>query len=152
VLKVYALKTAPAFEAALACGVVLGRAGEPIDADEALRLRTLSRHVGIGFQVRNDLDGWTEDCRAARPTYLTALALRAVIGGDRVALIAQIRACGTSDAALAALRDRYEALGVFEQAQQLRERLHGRAIDTAAQLSPPPLAELAGFLVELILG
>src|SRR5215475_13375239 len=56
-LKIYALKTAPAFEAALYCGLRLagptGQYAEPI--------ARLAKHLGIGFQILNDLQDWRGD-------------------------------------------------------------------------------------------
>ena len=56
-LEIYALKTSPAFEVALAIGVRLG-GGAGIDVGP---LAEYARHVGIGFQVLNDLKDWRGD-------------------------------------------------------------------------------------------
>ena len=146
-LKVYALKTAPAFEAALAVGMLLGQAGP----EEFARLRTFARHVGVGFQVLNDLEDWADDCQAARPTYLTALALAAVPPAQRDELADEIRACRRSPEALEALRGRFAELGVFTQADELIRRLRQRAQALAGQFQPRRLGELCDVLVECIL-
>lgn len=146
-LKVYALKTAPAFEAALGSGMLLGGA----DGEQDERLRQFARHVGVGFQILNDLDDWADDCAAARPTYLTALAAASAPADQREALIEQIRSAGTDRARIEALGRRLEQLGVFAQARQLLAALRERAVELAGQFRPTALAALCGFLVELIL-
>src|SRR5439155_16516767 len=88
-LKIYALKTAPAFDAALYAGL---RLAGPATAYEKL-VTELSRHVGVAFQVLNDLKDWQEDgdnklvagqdVLAGRPTLLLALALEGLTGADR---------------------------------------------------------------------
>ena len=56
-LKIYALKTAPAFEAALYCGL---RLAGPTD-QYAEPVARLAKHLGIGFQILNDLQDWRGD-------------------------------------------------------------------------------------------
>src|SRR5262249_13904565 len=80
-LKIYALKTAPAFEAALYAGL---RLAGPADGYEKMATE-FSRHLGVAFQILNDLKDWNgdsdnkllagQDVLAARPTLLLALAL-----------------------------------------------------------------------------
>ena len=80
-LKIYALKTAPAFEAALYCGL---RLAGPAD-QYAEPVAQLAKHLGIGFQILNDLQDWHGDdfnkltlggdVLGGRPTVLWALAL-----------------------------------------------------------------------------
>ena len=80
-LKIYALKTAPAFEAALYCGL---RLAGPAD-QYAEPVARLAKHLGIGFQILNDLQDWRGDdfnkltlggdVLGGRPTVLWALAL-----------------------------------------------------------------------------
>ena len=82
-LKVYALKTSPAFEAALLSGVRM--AGDATPYREAIR--TFSRNMGVAFQILNDLGDWIGDDSnkmsaggdvfGGRPTLLWALALQA---------------------------------------------------------------------------
>ncbi len=80
-LKIYALKTAPAFEAALYTGVRLaGPANELIEP-----IGQFARNLGIAFQIINDLNDWLGDRHnklsaagdviGGRPTVLWALAL-----------------------------------------------------------------------------
>ncbi|MDA0284478.1 MAG: DUF116 domain-containing protein, partial [Planctomycetota bacterium] len=53
-LQIYALKTSPAFEAALYSGL---RMAGPMDNYEEL-VPSFCRHLGVGFQVLNDLKAW----------------------------------------------------------------------------------------------
>ncbi len=56
-LKIYALKTAPAFEVALYTGI---RLAGPAD-EHAERIKTYSRNIGVAFQILNDLKDWQRD-------------------------------------------------------------------------------------------
>lgn len=57
-LRIYALKTAPAFEAAILAGV---RLAGPIAAGLKEAVERYARHLGVAFQILNDLDDWSED-------------------------------------------------------------------------------------------
>src|SRR5205807_5637408 len=80
-LKIYALKTAPAFEAALYSGL---RLAGPTDKYDKI-VAEFSKNLGIAFQIINDLKDWEadsdnnvvagQDILSARPTLLLALAL-----------------------------------------------------------------------------
>ena len=147
VLKIYALKTSPAFEAALLSGMLLGGSDDSQDQ----RLRIFSRHVGVGFQILNDLSDWQDDSQAARPTLLTAMALEATPSAEHADLIAHIRRSGQSADELASLRARFDELGVFHEANDILRKLRQRSVELAGQFTPPALGELLLFLVELIL-
>ncbi len=92
-LKIYALKTAPAFEAALYAGV---RLAGPADAYEKV-VADFSKNLGVAFQILNDLKDWEgdadnkliagQDVLAARPTLLLALALEGSLPTDRAELL-----------------------------------------------------------------
>ena len=81
-LKIYALKTSPAFEAALFAGL---RMAGTVEQYEAM-IPQFCRHLGVGFQILNDLKDWQgdddnkllvgQDALALRPTVLLALALQ----------------------------------------------------------------------------
>ncbi len=88
VLKIYSLKTAPAFEAALYVGL---RMAGPVEQLQETLAR-YSRHVGVAFQIHNDLADWTEDSAnkqtlgadvlGARPTILWSLARQSLCAED----------------------------------------------------------------------
>src|SRR5262249_52703966 len=96
-LKIYALKTAPAFEAALYSGL---RVAGPAEKYEKM-VSEFSRHLGIAFQILNDLKDWEgdsdnklvagQDVLAARPTLLLALALEGCNAADRAELLALLQ-------------------------------------------------------------
>src|SRR5207237_7367927 len=93
-LKIYALKTAPAFEAALYAGL---RLAGPADAHEKM-VTEFSKNLGVAFQILNDLKDWDgdadnkmlagQDVLAARPTLLLALALEGSNAADKQELLA----------------------------------------------------------------
>jgi geranylgeranyl pyrophosphate synthase len=56
-LQIYALKTSPAFEAALYAGL---RMAGPVGQYEEM-IPAFSRHLGVGFQILNDLKDWQGD-------------------------------------------------------------------------------------------
>src|SRR5205814_3573979 len=96
-LKIYALKTAPAFEAALYAGV---RLAGPADAYEK-SVAEFSKNLGIAFQILNDLKDWDgdsdnklvagQDVLSARPTLLLALALEGASPADCGELLTLLR-------------------------------------------------------------
>jgi geranylgeranyl diphosphate synthase type II len=87
VLKIFEQKTSPAFEVALKLGAIAA------GADEALLdvLRRFSRHVGLAYQIRDDLLDWisddrTNDMGSTRLSILKSLALEKITGSDRAVL------------------------------------------------------------------
>lgn len=155
VLAVYALKTAPAFEVALAAGILAG--GATVD-DRVLR--RYCAFLGQGYQILNDLDDWDadagnkvdvgQDVLSGRPTLLRALALEA--GGPAAAerLSDAANEC-CPERAIAAVRSVYAETGAFAKAERLLERLRERALEQAAAVQPEALASLLGFLARVIL-
>ena len=83
-LKIYALKTAPAFEAALYSGARLAGPAEKYVEP----IKQFARNLGVAFQIQNDLNNWDGDDHnklsaggdtlGGRPTVLWALAPRAI--------------------------------------------------------------------------
>lgn len=156
-MKLYALKTSPAFEAALYAGL---RMAGPVDQYEAL-VPALSRHVGVGFQILNDLLDWEEqsgnkkvagrDAELAKPTLLLALALDAAKGGVRDELEAAITEPLSADVRAERLRRLYRKLGVFEKALTLVDKCRSRAEALADEVQPEPLRELLYFLIDTVL-
>jgi len=156
-LKIYALKTAPAFEAALYCGL---RLAGPIDAYKEPIAR-LAKHLGIGFQILNDLQDWQGDdfnkltlggdVLGGRPTVLWALALEGLETDDRREL-EQIVACGEATPAMfGQIRAKFEQAGVFRKAITLVEEHRHDAEKVADALSPDALRGLAHHLISTVL-
>jgi geranylgeranyl pyrophosphate synthase len=159
-LKIYALKTAPAFEAALYAGLRLAGPAEPYEKAVA----DFSKHLGIAFQVLNDLKDWEgdsdnklvagQDVLAARPTLLLALALEGSAPAGRAELLALLhRAAGTEVAhdLVQRVRDLFGRAGVFDKAEKLVEKYRARAEAVADEVQPGELRELLYFLVDSVL-
>jgi geranylgeranyl pyrophosphate synthase len=159
-LKIYALKTAPAFEAALYAGL---RLAGPADKYEK-GVTEFCRHLGVAFQILNDLKDWEgdgdnkllagQDALAARPTLLLALALEGASAADRRELLALLhREKGTPDQSntVAFIRDCFERAGVFDKAEKLVEKSRARAEAVADAVEPTELRELLYYLVDTAL-
>lgn len=158
-LKVYALKTAPAFEAALYTGARL--AGEVSHLVEPIKL--FARNIGVAFQILNDLDDWEGDQHnklsaggdvlGGRPTLLWALALANLPADDQQRLLDLGSShCELSDAEkLSQVQQLYRQAQVFEQARRLIEKHEQRALEAAAQIDSEPMQRLLLYLVDTVL-
>jgi len=158
-LKVYALKTAPAFEAALVTGARL--AGEVGAMAEPLKL--FARNIGVAFQILNDLADWEGDQHnkllaggdvlGGRPTLLWALALANLPAADQDRLLSLVGyECELSDTEkLAQVRQLYRQAQVFEQARRLVDKHQQRALEAASQIDSDPLQRLLLYLVDTVL-
>ena len=138
VLRVAMGKTAPAFEAALLGGLLLADPASPA----AEPTKRFCRHLGCGFQVRNDLAGWEGDARHRRQTTLLALALARCSDRERDALL--------SGKDLAAIRSVYEKAEVFARARLLVAQCREHAVAVAEREAPAALRDLLLFLVEIV--
>ena len=159
-LKIYALKTAPAFEAALVCGL---RLAEPVAAYREA-IRRFASNLGIAFQILNDLDDWQEDrlnkCERGRdlldgrPTLLWALALQNLPEQTLQELLSLVGGRGKTDddpARLHRAGQLYREAGVFDQAELLIEKHRTRAEQIARQIAAPPLQNLLTYLIQAVL-
>lgn len=158
-LKIYALKTAPAFEAALSSGIRL--AGEIEPYREAVR--TFSRNMGVAFQILNDLKDWVGDSDnkmtvggdifGGRPTLLWALALQGLDESDQRKLLALAEndSIKQGDTRISAIRRLYEKAGVFNTALKLVDKHQARAEEVADGIEVEPLRRLLYFLVDTVL-
>ncbi len=160
-LKIYALKTSPAFEAALYTGVRL--AGEATQYEKMIT--DFSRNVGVAFQILNDIKDWTgdednklvsgQDVLAARPTLLLALALEGsspALREELLHLIAGARTGGTdSEEIVARVRHLYFAAKVFEKADKLVDKFRTKAESLADEVQPNEFRELLYYLVDSVL-
>ena len=156
-LKIYALKTAPAFEAALYAGL---RLAGPVDKYEKMVLE-FSRHLGIAFQILNDLKDWEgdsdnklvkgQDVLSGRPTLLLALALEGLQGKEREELALILSAHGAQPVGLQRVRALFESAEVFTKADTLIEKYRARAEALADEVEPLELRELLYYLVDSVL-
>ncbi len=157
-LQIYALKTSPAFEAALFAGL---RMAGSVEKYESL-IGPFCRHVGIGFQILNDLKDWRgdndnklvagQDALALRPTIIMALAWQAANAEQRQLMERCYFDREEEDAIrLARLRRLYEELGVFEKAERLIEKSRDRAELLADDVDSDDLRQLLYFLVDTVM-
>ena len=156
-LKIYALKTAPAFEAALLCGV---RSAKPLGELKA-PLKQFAKHLGVAFQILNDLKDWQGDqdnklsagfdTLGGRPTFLWALALEGLSEVDRNELLSLIDSADEPSTRVARVGQLYQQAGVFDKAHQLVDKYQERAERTADEVQPESLRRLLYYLVDTVL-
>jgi geranylgeranyl diphosphate synthase, type II len=157
-LKIYALKTAPAFEAALYAGL---RLAGPAEKYEKM-VSEFSRQLGVAFQILNDLKDWEgdsdnklvagQDALSARPTLLLALALEGSAPADRAELLALLAdPHRLQEIGLEHVRRLYARAQVFDKAEKLIEKSRARAEAVADEVEPTELRELLYYLVDSVL-
>ena len=157
-LKIYALKTAPAFEAALYAGI---RLAGPLD-EYRTAVGKFARNVGVAFQILNDLKDWEGDDNnkleaggdicGGRPTILWALALEnldSVQQSELQKLVAD--ADIPLESRLQQVRQLYRQAGVFDKAAQLVDKYQDRAEAVADDIQPEELRRLFYYLVDTVL-
>ncbi len=156
-LKVYVLKTAPAFEAALLTGA---RLAGPIDE---LRepLKKFARNLGVGFQILNDLQDWKldeankctvgADLFGGRPTLLWALACEA-LSEDEVEELFRLAQDDSGDPSvrLEEARKLYCRADVFGKALQLVDKHRLRALAAIEEVEDERLQHLLQYLLETV--
>ncbi len=155
-LKIYALKTAPAFEAALLTGARLagpvGRLTEP--------LKEFARNLGIGFQIINDLKDWLGDIEnkrstgtdllAGRPTLLWALACDALDEKSVQQLLALPESDAPAERRLAEARRLFLKADVFDKSLRLVDKHRARAEAAIGRIEHPELAHLLTYLLDTV--
>jgi geranylgeranyl pyrophosphate synthase len=156
-MNIYALKTAPAFEAALYCGV---RLAGPAD-HYAQAIADLARHLGIAFQILNDLQDWKGDdfnkltqggdVLGGRPTVLWALALEGLPEEERRELERLVAEGNATTAAFAQIRRLFHRAGAFDKALQLVAQHRAQAERVADGLLPEALRRLGRHLIDSVL-
>ena len=157
-LKIYALKTSPAFEAAMLSGI---RMAQPID-DYRQPVKQFARNLGVAFQILNDLSDWQGDdfnkmeaggdALGGRPTLLHALALEALNETEQTELL-ELTTHGSHAPAerVQRIKRLYEKAGVFELADRLIDKHQARAEAVADDIHPEDLRRLMYFLIDSIL-
>lgn len=157
-LKVYALKTAPAFEAALLAGVRLATDSEEFDES----IRAFSRHIGVAFQILNDLKDWDSDddnklvagadVLSGRPTLLLALALESLDREQRDELLSLVRSSELPAAhRMNRVRQLFQIAGVFDKANSLVEKYQVKAEEVAEATRSEALRRLLWYLIDSVL-
>jgi geranylgeranyl pyrophosphate synthase len=157
-LKIYALKTSPAFEAALFTGV---RLAGPVNG-YAEPIKQFARNLGVAFQILNDLQDWRGDDHnklsaggdllGGRPTVLWALALDGLSPAGQQELLSLVKdnADSSSDR-LSRVRQLYTEAGVFEKAHRLVDKHQERAEQIADEIQPDELRRLFYYLIDTVL-
>jgi geranylgeranyl pyrophosphate synthase len=159
-MQIYALKTSPAFEAALYAGLRLARH----ELAESEMVSLFCRHLGVGFQIINDLKDWQgdennklvagQDALARRPTILLALALKYATDSQRTfleELFADDASDQNSEERVEQLREILRSCGVFEKADTLVERCRERAVALVEEVDSQPIRDLLQFFLETVL-
>jgi len=158
-LKVYALKTAPAFEAALYSGVRLAGGAKPyVDS-----IKQFARNIGVAFQILNDLTDWVGDDHnklgaagdilGGRPTILLALALQSLEADEQARLLdVHSSECEeSSERRIAIARELFDKARVFEQAHRLVDKHQQRAEEIVSRIQPEPFKRLLMYLIDTVL-
>ena len=158
-LKVYALKTSPAFEAAMLSGI---RLAQPI-GEYREPVKQFARNLGVAFQILNDLLDWQGDdfnkmaaggdVLGGRPTVLHALALEALPETKQTELLDLCREDhpATPAARIQRVKHLYEEANVFTLALKLVDKHQARAEAIADEIQPEDLRRLMYFLIDSIL-
>ncbi len=157
-LKVYALKTAPAFEAALLSGASM--AGE----QDALTkpMKQFARNMGVAFQILNDLGDWQGDQNnkmsaggdilGGRPTVLWALALENLPEAEQQELLDLVNDDSRSDSwKMQRVRQLFTQADVFEKAMRLVDKHQARAESIVDELESEELRRLFYYLIDTVL-
>ena len=156
-LKIYALKTSPAFEAAFYCGL---RMAGPVD-EYAEAVRELAKNLGVAFQVLNDLQDWWGDdhnkliaggdALSGRPTLLRALANQVLDDAARKQFDELTSQRNPTADTVNQVRQIYHQAGIFQQAERLVDKYQERAEAIAESFQPEPLQRLAYYLIDSVL-
>ena len=156
-LRIYALKTSPAFEAAILAGA---RLAGPVGAYQEAIVR-YARHLGVAYQMINDLDDWQTDEPGAghrgadllggRPTALWGLALESLSEAARQELEQLPTARQPAGERIARAAALYHEADVFRKVAELVGKHHRRAAEAAAAIDVEPLRRFLTFLADAIL-
>lgn len=159
-LRIYALKTSPAFEAALYAGV---RLAGPADAYEKM-IGEFAKNLGIAFQILNDLGDFDtnsenkvvagQDVLAGRPTVLLAMALETATPAQKeeiLGLLQRARKGDNSFQLVERIHQLYQLNQVFDKGQKLVEKFRARAEAIADEVESEDFRRLLYFLVDSVL-
>ncbi|OAI52247.1 hypothetical protein AYO47_06380 [Planctomyces sp. SCGC AG-212-M04] len=156
-IRIYALKTSPAFEAAMFAGLRMAGSAEEYRAT----VTEFCRELGVGFQIVNDLGDWEgdsnnklvagQDALALRPTVLLALALEAASDDQRREIRETLESAAANDERLERLRALFTELSAFAKARRMVESSRGKAQELADNVQPSRLRSLFQFLLETVL-
>ncbi len=158
VMQIYALKTAPAFQVALAAGMRMAKA-ERLSDDV---VRAFTRSVGVAYQVLNDLQDWEadgenkllagQDALAGRRTLLLAFALEGSAGAAKRRLMELAQSPKHDQETVQEIRGLFEASAAFDRARRLVQKYRARAREISAAAAPRIMGDLLRFIVDVLLG
>ena len=124
-------------------------------------MKQFSKHMGIAFQILNDLKDWQGDqdnklaagldTLAGRPTLLWALALEALPEPQQNQLLELVTSTGDDATRLAKVEALYRRAKVFDKAHRLVDKYQERAERIADEVSPDSLRRLLYYLVDTVL-
>ena len=156
VLTLYALKTVPAFAAAMYAGM---RLAGPLAGDAAL-VDAFCRHLGVARHVQDDLDDLSpsddnhrlpgQDIVARRPTILLAFASADGVA-DRLEELFRPGDALSRRGLVDEVRQLYQQCGATEKAGRLADKCRTRAMEIADQVRRPALRHLMRFLTRVVL-
>ncbi|MBW3598571.1 MAG: polyprenyl synthetase family protein [Planctomycetes bacterium] len=157
-LRIYALKTAPAFEAAVYSGL---RLAGPVE-EYVEPVKQFARNLGVAFQILNDLKDWQGDADnklsaggdalGGRPTVLLALALAALPAEKQDELLGLLSDAGRpAPLRVQRVRQLFEDAGAFDQAHRLVDKHQDRAEQIADGIQPDELRRLFYYLIDTVL-
>ena len=159
-LRIYALKTSPAFEAALYAGV---RLAGPAETYEKM-IGEFAKNLGIAFQILNDLGDFDtnsenkvvagQDVLAGRPTVLLAMALETATPAQKeeiLGLLMRARKGDSSFQLVERIHQLYQLNEVFSKGQKLVEKFRARAEAIADEVDSEDFRRLLYFLVDSVL-
>ncbi len=159
-LRIYALKTSPAFEAALYAGV---RLAGPADAYEKM-IGEFAKNLGIAFQILNDLGDFDtnsenkvvagQDVLAGRPTVLLAMALETANPAQKEEILGLLQRARKGDSSfqlVERIHQLYQLNEVFSKGQKLVEKFRARAEAIADEVDSEDFRRLLYFLVDSVL-
>lgn len=151
----YALKTAPAFHAAMAAGMRMAGPEGP----HAAAVATFCRHMGVAYQVVDDLSDLRQDgdgdqpigqdVLGLRPTVIRAFAVEAGVAEGLAAILRKSSRLGPVET-VERVRGLYESCGAVEKARRLVDKCRDRAADIAQGVEPVALRDLLGFLLDTV--
>lgn len=163
ILRIYALKTAPAFEAAILSGL---RFAMEKDLYEKIRpkISSWSRFLGIGYQIKNDLNDWfhsdpqNKKTRGAdffriTPTLPLAFALESLSLSEKKQLLHLARSTPPDqrEQTLDLVFHQFDNLRIFEKCDILVKKYKELAQNICEKLEIPRLRKILYRLTETIL-
>ncbi|MDO5581712.1 MAG: polyprenyl synthetase family protein [Planctomycetia bacterium] len=163
ILRIYALKTAPAFEAAILSGLRFAMKKEEYEKIRSA-VSAWSRFLGIGYQIKNDLNDWFlsdpdnkktqgSDLFRLAPTVLLAFALESLSAEEKKDLFQLVRSAEPDlrPQILDRVYRQFDDLRIFEKCGLLIQKYKEKALDICSKLDHASLRERLQRLTEMIL-